>query len=231
MEDQMVDLADWVERPAPERKVLDGRYVRLEPFNAAAHGAQLYSAASLSDADDRFAYLPELAPQSLEKFQPWLEAAQASDDPLYFAVIDKRTDTVEGRQTLMRIDPANGVIETGHIFWGGRISRTPVTTEAFYLFARYIFDDLGYRRFEWKCNNANEPSKVAAIRFGMSPEGVFRQAAVVKGENRDTAWFSLIDKEWPPMRAAFEAWLDPANFDGDGQQIRKLQQLRESVDG
>ena len=126
----------------------------------------------------------------------------------------------------MRIDPANGVIETGHIFWGGRISRTPVTTEAFFLFARYIFDTLGYRRFEWKCNDANEASKLAAIRFGMTAEGVFRQAAVVKGKNRDTAWFSMIDREWPQMRAAFEAWLDPANFDSDGRQIKKLQDFR-----
>ena len=226
----MSDLANWVARPLPERKVLDGRYVRLEPFNAAKHGAELYSAATLSDAEDRFAYLPEVPPASLEEFQPWLAAAEASDDPLYFAVIDKRTNTVEGRQTLMRIDPANGVIETGHIFWGGRISRTPVTTEAFFLFANYIFDELGYRRFEWKCNDANEPSKVAAIRFGMTPEGVFRQAAVVKGENRDTAWFSLIDKEWPMMRRAFEAWLDPENFDSDGRQIRKLQDIRKLID-
>jgi len=223
----MSDLTNWVTRPMPKRKVLDGHYVRLEPFDAAKHGADLFSAATLSDADARFAYLPESVPQSLVEFQSWLQAAEASEDPLYFAVIDKRTNTVEGRQTLMRIDAANGVIETGHIFWGGRISRTPVTTEAFFLFAQYIFDELGYRRFEWKCNNANLPSKVAAIRFGMSAEGVFRQAAVVKGENRDTAWFSLIDKEWPLMRAAFEAWLDPGNFDGNGQQIKKLQDFKE----
>lgn len=154
--------------------------------------------------------------------------AQNSKDPLYFAVVNIETGTVEGRQTLMRIDEANGVIETGHIYWGGRISQTPVTTDAFYLFAQYIFDDLGYRRFEWKCNNANEPSKRAAERFGMTHEGVFRQAAVVKGENRDTAWYSLLDHEWPAMKTAFQAWLDPSNFDAEGRQVKKLQELKPS---
>ncbi|MGI9363790.1 MAG: GNAT family N-acetyltransferase [Rhizobiaceae bacterium] len=227
----MKDLSNWVPCPRPERRVLEGCFVRLEPFNTHHHGAQLFDAASLADANDRFRYLPERPPASLQDFQPWLEAAQASSDPLYFAVIDKRTNTVEGRQTLMRIDPENGVIETGHIFWGGRISRTPATTEAFYLFAQYVFDTLGYRRFEWKCNNANEPSKISAKRFGMQAEGVFRQAAVVKGENRDTAWFSMIDSEWPRMRRAFEAWLDPSNFDGEGQQKQKLQELWRRQDG
>ncbi len=222
----MTDLKNWKPCPPPEKTVLEGRYARLEPLVTNIHGDELYSAATLPDGDERFRYLPETKPPNRDDFNQWLEKVEASPDPMYFAVIDKRTGIVEGRQTLMRIDPANGVIETGHIFWGGRISRTPVTTEAFYLFARYIFDDLGYRRFEWKCNNANDPSKIAALRFGMSPEGVFRQAAVVKGENRDTAWFSLLDHEWPAMRGAFEQWLDPANFDSDGQQIKKLQELR-----
>jgi RimJ/RimL family protein N-acetyltransferase len=227
----MSDLENWTTRPGPERMVLEGRCVRLEPFDAAAHGEQLFEAVTLADADDRFTYLPEHPPTSQEQFKPWLASAEASEDPLYFAVIDRRTNRVEGRQTLMRIDKANGVIETGHILWGGRISQTPVTTEAFYLFARYIFDALGYRRFEWKCNNANEPSKRAAERFGMTAEGVFRQAAVVKGENRDTAWYSMLDKEWPQMRKAFEAWLAPENFDSDGRQKQKLQEYREQLNG
>ena len=222
------DLSNWVPRPRPERIIMDGRFARLEPLQATVHGDELFAAASLPDADRRFEYLPEYTPEDRASFQPWLESAEASADPLFFSVIDKRTNTVEGRQTLMRIDEANGVIETGHIFWGGRISRTPVTTEAFYLFAQYVFDELGYRRFEWKCNNANEPSKLAAVRFGMSPEGVFRQAVVTKGKNRDTAWFSLLDHEWPAMREAFQRWLDPSNFDGDGQQIQKLQDLKEN---
>ena len=225
----MIDLADWSPRPLPERQVLEGRFTRLEPLDANQHGMQLYSAATLPDADDRFRYLPEYTPESSVAFQSWLKMAEASDDPLYFAVIDKRTNTVEGRQTLMRIDPANGAIETGHIFWGGRISRTPVTTEAFYLFARYVFDELGYRRFEWKCNNANALSKRAAERFGMTAEGVFRQAAVVKGRNRDTAWFAAIDAEWPALETAYETWLGASNFDANGRQRQRLADLTASV--
>ncbi len=222
----MGDLANWQPCERPQRLVLEGRFCRLEALDAAKHGDQLFEAATLADADSRFRYLPDTKPQSRSKFQNWLEGSQASEDPLFFAVIDKATNTVEGRQTLMRIDEANGVIETGHIFWGGRISRTPVTTEAFYLFAKYVFDDLGYRRFEWKCNNANEPSKVAAMRFGMSAEGVFRQAAVVKGENRDTAWFSMLDSEWPEMKMAFKQWLDASNFDSEGRQLKRLQEFK-----
>lgn len=223
-----MDLGNWQPRPRPQRITLPGRFCQLEPFNAAEHGDGLFSAATLGDANDRFRWLPEYQPESREAFQPWLDMAQNSKDPLYFAVVNIETGTVEGRQTLMRIDEANGVIETGHIYWGGRISQTPVTTDAFYLFAQYIFDDLGYRRFEWKCNNANEPSKRAAERFGMTHEGVFRQAAVVKGENRDTAWYSLLDHEWPAMKTAFQAWLDPSNFDAEGRQVKKLQELKPS---
>ena len=226
-----IDLENWTARERPKRLVFEGRFARLEPFKAEVHGDDLFSAATYGDADARFVYLPEFMPESRVEFQPWLENAQASEDPLFFAVIDKHTGKVEGRQTLMRIDEANGVIETGHIFWGGRISQTPVTTEAFYLFAKYVFDDLGYRRFEWKCNNENDPSKRAALRFGMTAEGVFRQAAVIKGRNRDTAWFSILDHEWPAMREAFESWLDPSNFDSEGQQIKKLGYFREVQNG
>ena len=155
-----------------------------------------------------------------------LDAAEASADPLYYAVIDKQSGKVAGRQTLMRIDATNGVIETGHIFWSSLIAQTPATTEAFYLFAKHIFDDLGYRRFEWKCNDRNEPSKRAALRYGMSAEGVFRQAGVAKGENRDTAWFSMLDNEWPLCKAALEKWLMPENFDDDGNQIARLSDIR-----
>ncbi|MEL6948372.1 MAG: GNAT family protein, partial [Pseudomonadota bacterium] len=148
------------------------------------------------------------------------------DDPLFFAVIDKRTHRVEGRQTLMRIEPTHGVIEIGNIHWGANIARSPVTTEAFFLFADYVFSTLGYRRFEWKCNNRNGPSKRAAERFGMTFEGVFRQALVVKGENRDTAWYSLLDHEWPALKPAFEAWLSADNFDADGGQKKTFKQVR-----
>ena len=220
------DLKNWQPRPRPERAALDGRYVRLEPLDAARHGDDLFEASSVADADGRFRYLGEYPPESRAAFQPWLEQAQASTDPLYFVVIDKASGKVAGRQTFMRIDAANGVAEIGHIYWGPLISRRPAATEAHFLFMRHIFDDLGYRRWEWKCNDRNEPSKRAAHRFGFTPEGVFRQVMVIKGENRDTAWFSIIDKEWPSLRQAYIDWLDPANFDADGNQKRRLEAFR-----
>lgn len=220
------DLKNWTARPRPPRIVLDGRYVRLEPLSAAKHGDELFTASSVADADGRFRYLGEYPPDSRAAFQPWLDRVEASEDPIYYAVIDKVSGKVAGRQTLMRIDPANGVIEIGHIYWGPLVARKPAATEAHFLFMKHAFDDLGYRRWEWKCNNANEPSKRAAARFGFQPEGVFRQNMVIKGENRDTAWFSIIDKEWAPLKKAYEGWLDPSNFDSDGTQKRRLEAFR-----
>jgi RimJ/RimL family protein N-acetyltransferase len=223
------DLKNWQPRPRPERVVLEGRYVRLEPLSAQKHGDGLYQASSVADAAERFRWLFDYPPESRAAFQPWLEKAAASDDPLFFAVIDKASGKVAGRQTLMRIEPAHGVIEIGNIYWGPLVSRKPAATEAQFLFMRYIFDDLGYRRYEWKCNNANEPSKRAAERFGFQFEGVFRQNLVVKGQNRDTAWYSIIDKEWPALKRAYQEWLDPVNFDSEGRQKRRLEELRAEV--
>lgn len=211
----------WRSPPRPERTLLDGRYVRLEPLDPAIHTDGLFASAQEAGADDRFRYLFEETPQDRATLQAWTEKSSQSQDPLFFAVIDKRTGRAEGRQALMRIDDKNGVIEIGHILWGPAIARSRISTEAFYLAADYIFG-LGYRRFEWKCNNLNEPSKKAAIRFGFQPEGVFRQHMVAKGQNRDTAWFSILDHEWPRLKAGYEAWLAPQNFDADGQQRTRL---------
>jgi len=225
----MRDLTGWTGCERPHKKVFEGRYVRLEPLNAIIHGDGLYEAATDGDADERFRWLSETTPKSRDEFQGWLEMVEASEDPMYFAVIDRQTGKVAGRQTMMRMDPANGVAEIGHIHWGPVIQKTPATTEAFYLFASHLFDELGYRRFEWKCNNRNEPSKDAALRYGMTAEGVHRQALVIKDENRDTAWFSLLDYEWDKAGKAFEAWLDPVNFDEDGKQKRRLEEIRRSI--
>lgn len=223
----MTDLSAWTPRPRPERKVLEGRYVRLEPLSAKAHGDGLFDAARAEA--ERFRWLFEESPQSRDAFQPWLEKVEASDDPLFFTVVDKASGKVAGRQTLMRIDPAFGVIEIGNILWGPLVARRPAATEAQFLFAQYVFDELGYRRYEWKCNNRNEPSKRAAERFGFSFEGIFRQHMVVKGENRDTAWYSIIDTEWPALKQAYQGWLHPDNFDSDGNQKRRLEDLRKSL--
>ncbi|MCB1421409.1 MAG: GNAT family N-acetyltransferase [Nitratireductor sp.] len=220
------DMSGWTPREKPGRVVLDGRYVRLEPLDAVRHGRELFEASQVADAEDKFRWLAENPVSEETAFMAWVEKSVASEDPLYFAVIDKASGKVAGRQTFMRIDTQNGVIEIGNIYWGPLIARRQAATEALYLFMRHAFADLGYRRFEWKCNNDNEPSKRAALRFGFTFEGVFRQHLIVKGLNRDTAWFSIIDKEWPALEKAYEAWLSPENFEADGQQRQRLETFR-----
>ena len=205
-------------RLRPDRVTLEGRYARLEPL-ALTHAADLLEASS---DPERFRYLFDVPPAGLADLRAWIERCAKLEDQLYFAVIDRTTGKAGGRQALMRITPEHGVIEIGNILWGPAIARTRIASEAFFLAARYVFDELGYRRFEWKCNNRNEPSKAAARRFGFTFEGVFRQHMWVKGADRDTAWFSIIDREWPAIRAAFERWLEPENFDSAGRQRSKL---------
>jgi RimJ/RimL family protein N-acetyltransferase len=221
-----MDLSHWRGAPRPQRIVLDGRYARLEPLSPERHEADLFHSAVEPGADARFAYLFDEVPVDADAFFAWITRVAAVDDPLFFAVIDKATGRAEGRQALMRIDPAHGVIEIGHVLWGPAIARTRVATEALYLSAEYVFETLGYRRFEWKCNDRNEPSRRAAHRFGFSFEGIFRQHMVVKGRNRDTAWFAMVDGEWPALKASYQAWLSPDNFDDQGQQRRGLEQCR-----
>ena len=210
--------------PRPARVVLEGRYARLEPL-APAHTADLYEASAAPGAERRFAYLFDLPPAASADMAAWIAKMTAGDDPLFSAVIDKASGRAAGRQALMRITPEHGVIEVGHILWGPAIARTRTATEALYLSARHVFDDLRYRRFEWKCNDLNEPSKAAALRFGFSFEGVFRQHMWGKGANRDTAWFSMLDREWPAIKREYERWLDPANFDAAGNQRSRLKVL------
>jgi len=216
-----MDLNYWKGAPRPERAPIEGRYARLEPLDPARHAADLFASARAEGAADRFRYLFEEVPADRAAYDAWIEKAAAGADPLFFAVIDKRTGRAEGRQALMRIDPVHGVIEIGSILWGPAIARSRVATEALFLFAQYSFD-LGYRRFEWKCNDLNDPSKRAATRFGFSFEGIFRQHMVVKGKNRDTAWFAMTDQDWPRLKAGYETWLRPENFDPAGQQRAKL---------
>jgi RimJ/RimL family protein N-acetyltransferase/ribosomal protein S18 acetylase RimI-like enzyme len=218
------DLTNWTARQRPGRTVLAGRWCRLEPLDAARHGDDLHAASSAPGAEERFRWLAEDPPAGRAVFQSWLDKAQASEDPMFFAVLDA-AGRAQGRQAIMRHDPANGVAEIGHILWGPAIARGRVATQALALTARYLFEDLGYRRFEWKCNDLNEPSKAAARRFGFTPEGVFRQHMVAKGSNRDTAWFAMLDREWPVRRRAFDLWLSPDNFDENGRQRLRLSVL------
>lgn len=217
-----MQLSQWKGATLPSPTTLDGRYARLEPIDPRGHVSDLFEASTASGKEQRFRYLFDEPPADIEAMTDWLRRMSRSQDPLFFAVIDRATGRAEGRQALMRIDAKHGVIEIGHILWGPRIAKTRVATEALYLTATYIFERLGYRRFEWKCDNANEPSKSAALRFGFSFEGIFRQHMVVKSRNRDTAWFSITDGEWPSLRQAYDSWLNDDNFDTDGRQRSRL---------
>jgi RimJ/RimL family protein N-acetyltransferase len=217
-----MELSNWRGVPRPERVMLEGRYARLEPLSSECHSLDLFHSAREDGADDRFRYLFDEVPPDLATFQAWMQKVEVSEDPLFCTVIDRRTGKAQGRQAFMRIDAANGAIELGHVLWGPAIARSRVSTEALYLAAQYVFDDLGYRRFEWKCNLLNEPSKNAAKRFGFVFEGIFRQHMVVKGQNRDTAWFAMTDADWVLLKPNYAAWLAPSNFDENGQQRTKL---------
>jgi RimJ/RimL family protein N-acetyltransferase len=216
---------DWQAPPRPLRVTLDGRYCRVEPLDLARHASQLYAANSLDPGGRMWTYLFSGPFASFDEYRAWLEPRPASEDPLFFAFVDKARAQAVGMGAYMRIDPANGVMEIGHLAYSPFMQRTPVATEAMYLMMKHAFG-LGYRRYEWKCDALNAASRRAAERLGFTFEGVFRQAIVYKGRNRDTAWFSIIDQEWPALDAAFRAWLDPANFEADGRQRRSLADIR-----
>jgi RimJ/RimL family protein N-acetyltransferase len=202
--------------------------VRLEPV-LAAHAESLFEAAHGEGSDpelwDYLAYGPF---PDLTSFRDWLEERAASEDPLFFAVVDTASGRAMGMVSFLRIDEAFGVIEIGHIWFGSALQRSRSATETIYLLSREAFDGLGYRRLEWKCNNANARSKRAAERFGFTFEGVFRQHLIAKGKNRDTAWFSIIDGEWPAIRRGYERWLADDNFDSEGRQKTSLIEARAS---
>lgn len=224
-------VGGWSAREKPARTSLVGQYCRVEPVDVERHAAQLFDAYALAPDDRDWTYLFTERPASPAECVVHVEKLAASSDPLHYAILDLVTGHATGTAALMRIDPAHGVIEIGGITYSPRLQRTRAGTEAMYLLMRYAFDELGYRRYEWKCDNLNAPSMVAAKRYGFVYEGIFRQAVVYKGRNRDTAWFSITDKEWPRVRAGFEAWLDPANFDGGNAQKRSLVECRAMATG
>ena len=208
--------------PRPDRVTLKGRAVTLAPLTL-EHAGPLFEVSCGPGRESLWTYLFNGPFRDLAEFSADVEAKSKAADPLYFAVLDNRDGRPLGYQSLMRIDPANRVIEVGGIMYGPPLQGTIGSTEAQYLFAAYVFDALGYRRYEWKCNDRNAPSRRAAARLGFTFEGVFRQHMIVKSRNRDTAWFSMLDHEWPARRAAFEGWLAPDNFDAQGRQKRRLE--------
>lgn len=210
-------------RPLPHAQELPGRYCTLVRLDPHQHAEDLYAAYSAAPDDRDWTYLPEGPFSDLESFRHWAQAAAESTDPRHYAVVDNSSGRALGTLSLLRHDPVNGVIEVGFIVLSRALQRTPISTEAQYLLMRYVFEDLGYRRYEWKCDALNAPSRRAAERLGFTYEGTFRQAVIYKGRNRDTAWFSILDSEWTAVRAAFEAWLDPRNYDEDGMQLNPLQ--------
>lgn len=207
----------------PDGRPLFGRYVLLEHVSAAKHGQDLYESFAQADPQgDLWTYMGYGPFEDLEQFLTWLKTRETSSDPLSYAYVPKQTGRAAGMGAFMRLDAANGVIEIGHIWLSPRLQRTREATESIYLMIRHAFEDLGVRRLEWKCDALNMPSRRAADRFGFTFEGVFRQHFIVKGRNRDTAWYSIIDKEWGSVRRCFDRWLDPANFDSSGRQKGKL---------
>ncbi|MEX2372557.1 MAG: GNAT family protein [Dehalococcoidia bacterium] len=216
----------WTPRPSPERAPMEGRLCRLEPLDVARHAADLWAAQSLDTAGGNWTYLPYGPFASEAEHRAWVEASSATDDPLFFAIVDRASGRAVGAASYLRIVPEHGVIEVGHLNYSPLLQRRAAATEAMYLMMRRAFEEYGYRRYEWKCDSHNEPSRRAALRLGFQYEGCFRQAVVMKGRNRDTDWLSVLDSEWPVLRAAFEAWLDPSNFDGDGRQRATLEECR-----
>ena len=216
----MTDLTHWTHRPRPHGGPIVGKYTRLEKLSP-NHTETLYEASTVAE---NYRYLFDSPPADRDSFDNWVRTASMPADPLFYAVIDHATGRAEGRQAFLRITPDHGVIEIGSILWGPRISRTRVATEALYLFAEHAFDVLGYRRFEWKCDAENAPSRRAALRFGFTFEGIFRQHMVVKHKNRDTAWFAIMDGEWPQLKARYQRWLAEDNFDAAGKQRKRLEE-------
>ncbi len=218
-------VPDWTPRERPSRTPMTGRYCRIEPLDAARHASDLWHAYRQAPDSRDWTYLFVGPFADFDAFRADLEKAMASADPLHHAIIDTASGKPVGTAALMRIEPAHGVIEIGSIGYSPLLKRTPAATEAMVLFMRRAFDELGYRRYEWKCDDLNAPSRAAALRLGFRFEGIFRQAIVYKGRSRDTAWYSITDREWPALRDAFDAWLDASNFDSEGRQRRRLSDL------
>ncbi len=224
----MMELGNAVDpspAPRPQPTVLTGRVVTLQPFDRPSQAEALYQATHGPEKEDLWRYMSEGPFPSRAAFDAAFDKKEKSTDPLFFAIVDNATGVPVGQASYLRIEPAHRVIEVGNIIFTPALQRSCGATEAMYLMARHAFHDLGYRRYEWKCNALNQPSRRAALRLGFAFEGVFRQHMIIKGRNRDTAWFSIMDSEWPLRQANFEQWLAPSNFDPAGRQKLSLSHL------
>nr|WP_223881616.1 GNAT family protein [Affinibrenneria salicis] len=218
-------MPEWTARPRPGRVTLEGRYCRLEPVQVDRHAAQLYAAYCLAPDARDWTYL-NVGPFADENdYRRYAGQMEQSNDPLHFAIVDRASEQAVGTFSLMRIDTANGVMEVGYVAFSRRLQKTRMATEAHYLLMCLAFDQLGYRRYEWKCDSLNAPSRAAALRLGFTFEGIFRQAVVYRGRTRDTAWFSLLDSEWPLIKGALARWLAEDNFDPQGKQKKALSEV------
>jgi RimJ/RimL family protein N-acetyltransferase len=215
--------------PPPQPTVLAGRVVTLRPFDRPTQAESLYQATHGSQTEDLWRYMGDGPFASRADFDAAFDKKQQSIDPLFFAIVENATGVAVGQASYLRIEPRHRVIEVGNIVFTPALQRSIGATEAMYLMARHAFEDLGYRRYEWKCNALNEPSRRAALRLGFGFEGIFRQHMIIKGRNRDTAWFAMLDSEWPSRRANLERWLAPSNFDASGNQILSLSNLNGDV--
>jgi RimJ/RimL family protein N-acetyltransferase len=216
------DVPAWTARAHPPKTIMQGRSCRLEPIDPERHAAQLF-AANAADTDGRMWTYMACGPfNGLDDYRAWMDTACMGDDPMFHTIVSEASGEAQGIAAYLRIDAANGVMEVGSIAYAPALQRTLAATEAMVLMMRRAFDELGYRRYEWKCDALNAGSRVAALRLGFKFEGIFEQAVMYKGRNRDTAWYSITDKRWPAIKAAFDAWLHPENFDDAGQQKRSL---------
>lgn len=218
-------VENWTPCQQPIKTILQGKYCILEPIEINKHAVKLFDVLAINNQGESWTYLPYGPFDTLSEFKDWLAKTISDNDTLLYAILDAKTQEPIGISGYLRINPEHGVIEIGHLHFSKLLKQTPLATEAIYLMLRLAFDEQGYRRCEWKCNDLNEPSRRAAERFGFTFEGIFRQNYVFKNHNRDTAWFSIINSEWEAIKQKFEKWLHPNNFDAKGQQILKLAKI------
>ena len=222
-------LEDWMEPKRPSKSTIQGSFSKIEPLDPSCHAEDLYHAYSEDSENKLWTYLPYGPFSTFEKFLNWVNETCCGPDPFFYAIIDLNTSRAIGVASYLNIKPSFGLIEVGHINYSPALQKTRIATESVYLMMRHAFEELGYRRYEWKCDALNSSSRNAALRLGFIFEGIFRQAAIYKNRNRDTAWFSIIDSEWPRLKEAFECWLNPKSFNDQGQQAQSLAALINSV--